>query len=355
MACVVYALSGQGRGHTSRGLAVADGLRGRGHDVVFCGGGTARSVLEDGGEQVIPAPTLRQVMRWNRLLLLTTGVANAGLVFRARRVVRDLREQFLEVEPDLVISDFDAFAHRAAADLGVPVVTVDHQQIVTETQPDPPVVDPFSRFVASQAVQRIVARTPERRLISTFYQPPLRDPNRATFVGPILRREILGLEAETGEHVLVYVNGSFRGRALEDALAPVDARFVVYGLEAQSSNTNVEYRTPSHDRFLRDLAGCRAVICTAGFTLISEALYLGKPVLAIPNGGIYEQALNAAYLERQGRGRAAKQLTTGAVQSFLKDAGGRSSTGVALEDGLPNVLDAVDDVLEARGPLQAEA
>ena len=165
MAHVLYALSGQGRGHTSRGLAVAAGLRARGHRVTFCGGGTARAVLEAGGEPVVPSPTLRQVMRWNRLLLLTTGARNAGLVLRARRVVDGLEDAVRALGVDLVVSDFDAFAWRAADRLGLPVVTVDHQQVVTETRPDPPVVDPFSQFVASQAVRRIVARRPVRRLI----------------------------------------------------------------------------------------------------------------------------------------------------------------------------------------------
>ncbi len=324
---------------------MAAGLRARGHRVTFCGGGTARTVLEDLGETVIAAPTLRQVMRWNRLLLLTTGARNAWTVLTSKRIVSRLTDAIREVGPDLVISDFDAFAHRAARHLGIPVVTVDHQQIVTETRPDPPVVDPFSQFVASNAVKRIIARRPERRLISTFFRPPLRDPSRATYVGPILRSEIHDLEATTGEHILVYVNGAVRPDRLVAALSPSRARFVVYGVEdAGRVEGGVEFRAPSHGQFLEDLASSRAVICTAGFTLISESLQLGKPVLAVPNGGIYEQALNAAYLERQGRGHASKRLTPKAVRSFL-DAADSMSPAPALEDGLPEVLDVLEGVL----------
>ncbi len=35
MARIIYALSGQGRGHTSRVIAISDELRRRGHEVVF--------------------------------------------------------------------------------------------------------------------------------------------------------------------------------------------------------------------------------------------------------------------------------------------------------------------------------
>jgi hypothetical protein len=68
-----------------------------------------------------------------------------------------------------------------------------------------------------------------------------------------------------------------------------------------------------------DLAAARAVVCTAGFTLLSEALYLGKPVLALPNRGFFEQALNALYLRRSGRGHARfGPVTPSAVGRFVR-------------------------------------
>src|SRR6185369_12152091 len=45
----------------------------------------------------------------------------------------------------------------------------------------------------------------------------------------------------------------------------------------------------SLDGFLRDLSGAKAVIANAGFSLISEGLYLDKPYLAIPVKNQFEQ------------------------------------------------------------------
>jgi predicted glycosyltransferase len=47
------------------------------------------------------------------------------------------------------------------------------------------------------------------------------------------------------------------------------------------------------EKFLAMMAGCRAVVCTAGFESVSEAAYLGKPVLMIPVQNHIEQFLNA--------------------------------------------------------------
>ena len=61
----------------------------------------------------------------------------------------------------------------------------------------------------------------------------------------------------------------------------------------------------------------QAVIATAGFTLISEALYLGKPYLAMPMSGQFEQELNAFQLAQCGFGAAMPELQAGSIGDFL--------------------------------------
>jgi uncharacterized protein (TIGR00661 family) len=71
------------------------------------------------------------------------------------------------------------------------------------------------------------------------------------------------------------------------------------------------------DAFLEDLAGCAYVVCGGSHTLISEALCLGKPVLALPVAGMFEQFLNAHYLKRSGFGDHAPMTAFSA--STLRD------------------------------------
>jgi hypothetical protein len=56
----------------------------------------------------------------------------------------------------------------------------------------------------------------------------------------------------------------------------------------------------SQDAFLEDLGRCRAFVGSAGFEAVCEAFHLGKPVLAVPTAGQYEQQLNAWDAERHG-------------------------------------------------------
>ena len=133
MARILYALSGANRGHTSRVLAVTEELRGRGHEVVFCGGGRALEILEGLGEQVFPVPPILQVMDGNRVLYWDTFKLNFPHFVGRSSIVARLLPQVEAYAPDLVVSDFEQYAPRCADLLGIPVLSFNHQQVVTET------------------------------------------------------------------------------------------------------------------------------------------------------------------------------------------------------------------------------
>ena len=96
------------------------------------------------------------------------------------------------------------------------------------------------------------------------------------------------------------------------------ANFIVYGARPGTKSKTLIIKPISRAGFLEDLAGARAVIATAGFSLISEALFLRKPILALPSQDQFEQLLNASQIESAGYGKAAYQDPTREdIESFL--------------------------------------
>ena len=347
MARILYALNGQGRGHTSRARAVTHTLRLRGHDVSFCCGGDAARRLRGEQEPVLEVPAPCELVRGNRVRLLATARHNLPLAVRTPEIVESLADRVRDLDPDLVVSDFEPFAPRAAERLGIPAVALSRQQILTETRCHVPL-----RFTASAALTRlgIGIMTPhrlfERIIVPSFFFPPLRPGRDADLVPPIVRPEVLAARPRSGDHVLVYVNHADGSERLLEALRHVDARFVVYNIpppDQPETYPNLTFRrTGPH--FVDDLASARAVVCTAGFTLLSEARYLGKPVLAVPNRGFFEQALNALYHRRAGGGAAVfGPITTAAVAQFLR-------TLPAVTAGGPLGNEAAADHVEAACP-----
>lgn len=322
MARIIYALSGQGRGHASRVMAISDALRARGHEIVFCCGGTAREILASKEEPVIPVPPLRQIVEGNEVRVLQTLRRNWSQIVNLDQIVSDLATQFAMYDPDLVVTDFEAFSHRAAARMNLPVISFNHQQIVTETRYSLPPKFRFEAMLTSLAVRLIVPKHPEHVLITSFFFPEVRHPSNTTLVPPIIRPAVQKLIPVQGEHILVYYNSTEGAEHVLQVLRSIDAQFIVYNFtppESTSRYPNVKFKEPCIEEFLEDLASSRAVLSTAGFTLTSEALYLGKPLLVVPNRGVFEQALNALFLEREGLGAAVldRALTAEDITSFL--------------------------------------
>ncbi|HNS23055.1 MAG TPA: glycosyltransferase family protein [Sedimentisphaerales bacterium] len=79
-----------------------------------------------------------------------------------------------------------------------------------------------------------------------------------------------------------------------------DHQFRIHGFNEARRCGNCEFKETSTEGFLQDLASCRGVIATAGFSLLSECLYFRKKGLLLPVQGQYEQIVNARYAEKLG-------------------------------------------------------
>lgn len=322
MARILYALSGQGRGHTSRVMAISSALRVRGHELCFICGGTARAILEEQGEPIIPVPALRHEVEANRLRLWKTLKANWKHVVLMPWHVRRLAERMAAFEPDLLITDFEVYSVRAARKLGVPVLSLNHQQVVTETTYQLPKQYRHGSLLTGVVINAIAPSKSSHTILTSFFFLPLKNPETTTLVPPIIRPEVQNLTVRQGEHVLVYLNDSAGVEHVLEALEEVDADFILYNVPDPGRSAdypNLTFKEPSLGSFLEDLASCKALVSTAGYTLISEALYLGKPMLVMPNRGIFEQTINALFLEREGLGEAVidRDLTATDVTTFL--------------------------------------
>lgn len=351
MARLMYGLSGEGRGHASRAVAVVSELRCRGHEVRFCCGGVAQRVLERRGEDVIPIPSLEYVLDGNQLQLWRTARNIVPKLAGAGTTVKRLCGVFETYDPALLIADFEPFSTRAAEWSGVPVLSLTHPQLITETEYSVRPRDWLHATLARLATHLIAPWRPIHVLITSFYQPPLKRPARTTLIPPILRSDVRTLDPAEGDHVLVYYNHGEGAGNLLRALKAAGQEAVIYGFPeglVPEGDPYLQIRRPSREGFLEDLATSRAVISTAGFTLLSEALYLGKPVLAVPNQGLFEQTLNARHLARLGHGEWVEQenLTPEFIQGFLGRAEQyRSQDSAPVDCGTEEAVDHIERLL----------
>ena len=237
--------------------------------------------------------------------------------FNARAALHEA----IHFAPDLVMTDFSSFACAVGHAFGIPVVSVDHQHVLDRFEHPLRVLAPFmAEYQLARAV--VSAKTPrcDHYVVSSFFFPEEREKNRTptTLVGPLVRPEVEALTPTRGDHVLVYQTSSGDPHLLAALQANRETEFRVYGLGRTEKIDNVQLCAFDEQTFLADLASARAVISNGGFSAISEALYLGKPILSVPLAHQPEQELNARWLQALDLGVHAKRATAHSIRTFLK-------------------------------------
>ncbi|WP_338667714.1 glycosyltransferase family protein [Pseudodesulfovibrio methanolicus] len=295
MARIIYGVMGDSGGHINRSLAVAREMDE--HEFLFVGGGRVLEA-ERHGYRYSSLPMISTVLRDNRVHVTGT-VANFGhIILGYQKIVAGLCRQIEEFKPDLAITDYEFFLPKAARQCGLHCISLDHQHSITNTVHTPPSEQTVSRLITTGIIKALFSCA-DKYVVSSFFSLPGKD--NTTVVPPILHRDVLEVAPSEGSHVLVYMRSGV-GKNLLQGLQSTGRTCRIYGTQETGSQGDLHFMPPSREGFLTDLAASAYVICNGGHTLTSEALHLGKPVLALPTELFYEQFLNAHFLKKLGYG-----------------------------------------------------
>ncbi len=297
MARILYGVMGDARGHVSRALTIAQEMPE--HEFLFLGGGRAHD-LSAYGYRVEGLPMASTLYRNNRVDVAATALNALGVFLNRKKHVKRVSELIASFDPDLIISDYEYFTPLAALREGRLCVSLDHQHVLTHTRYEPPSEQRRSRFMTCGTIRALYSNC-SRFVIISFFQPLPENPATTWVLPPLIRREVRNQKPTEGDHVLVYQTSPTFQR-LFPVLERVGSRFLIYGFGEQPSRSNLVFKAFSTAGFLSDLASCRYAITNGGHNVISEALYLGKPVVSFPIVHAYEQFLNAFFLDRLGYG-----------------------------------------------------
>ncbi len=317
MANILYGVNGEGSGHSTRAKEVITHLQRQGHRVhVVSFDRGLRNLSES--FPVTEIFGLRITYINNRVRYKRTVASNLIKAPRAARSLKQLTRLIEEEKISLVITDFEPLTCHAGHRKRLPVIAIDNQHAITNTRISLP--PGYRRDAAAvKLVTRMMTPRANVYLVLSFFPAAAR--RRNTFVfPPIVRQEVLSTVPRSGDYALVYVTSP--AKDLAALLKQVRYKFIAYGFGCEGPNGssrdgNILFKKPSMEGFLRDLAGAGAVIANAGFSLVSEALHLGKPYLAIPVSHQFEQTLNAYYVDKMGYGAFWEKLNKEKIESFL--------------------------------------
>ena len=323
MARIVYAVAGEGFGHSSRSHLTGQRLIESGHEVIFAGSNKSLTYLrEHYGNRVKEIFGLTFDYKDGRVHPIKTIKKNILRLPTGDRINRKLFKGFFEeYQPDLIISDFEPFSAWWALRNNVPFFSIDHQHMLTHCKIRRPRGCGFS-MINAYMVTRCYYVSATSYIIVNFFKAPVKR-RSAVVAPPVVRPEVLSLKPHSGEYIVLYTTTGRNKEQLQELLGKFGSlKFHIYGFDECAENGNCIFKERSTSGFLADVAGSRGVVACAGFSLISECMHFKKRMLLLPLAGQYEQFINAYYVQLLGLGLSRSELNEQSLAEFLAETEG---------------------------------
>lgn len=325
----LFIVQGEGRGHFTQAITLENMLLRNGHEVVevLVGKNSSRT-LPGFFNRNIKAPVKRFLSpnflpsaENKRFNLKKSLVYNLVRIPEYIRSMCYINQRIKETEADMVINFYELLTGFTYALFrpSVPYVCIGHQYLFLHKDFKFPRKSPVELGLL-RFFTRLTSMCTEKRLALSFYEMPEDTANKISVIPPLLRQEILSLEAEKGNYIHGYMlNAGFADsvRAFHETHPAVPLHFF-WDKQDEEEVTRVDGTLSFHQiddvKFLNYMAGCRAYASTAGFESVCEAMFLGKPVIMVP--AHIEQDCNAFDAVRAGAGIVSDSFRLEALLNF---------------------------------------
>lgn len=318
---ILYGVPGEGMGHATRSKVIIDFLLEQNHHVQVVSSSRAYQFLNANfPHRVHEIEGMHFAFKDSKVSKTGTVVLNvknaSKLLFQNFAEYLALKKSFT---PDLVISDFETFTTLFAKTHDLPLISIDNMQVINRCKLEIPIPrSEKSNYAISKSIVKVKVPKAEHYFISSFFEAQIQKKN-TTLVPPIVREAIIKTQVQEGKHILMYQSSSNINHVIEVLHQIPDYTFYVYGFNQDLVHQNIVFKSFSEEGFVADLASAKAVIANGGFSFISEAVYLQKPIYSFPLQDQFEQFVNASYIEKLGYGRHFEQLTADHLNAFLID------------------------------------
>ena len=319
MAKIVYGVAGEGFGHSSRTHLIGQRLIDSGHEVMFIASEKSFKYLREYFAKKVKNITGMFLVYKNRdIRILQTVISNISRfpssVYNNFKLFKDYLAPF---DPDLAITDFEPFTAYWASSNNIPLISIDHEHLLSNCMLDN-INNRIAKFNSSFVIKFFRIKANAYIVLNFFETPIIRD---NTFLAPpVVRQVVKEYEPALGEHILFYsTDNSNLDKLINIFNKFPNYQFVIYGFNKNLTQSNCIFKKTSTKNFIADLASSRAVIATAGFSLLSECLFFRKKMLLLPLLGQYEQLVNAHYIKKLNLGSSSYKLDEQVLGNFLNN------------------------------------
>jgi uncharacterized protein (TIGR00661 family) len=365
----LFIVQGEGRGHMTQAISFANLLQSNGHELVgvVIGKSKRRSVPEFFTREIkapihlVDSPNFETDQAEKRVSIKKTLLKNSLKLNTFGKSLLQINQIVKSERPDVILNFYDLlgglynFIFRPKAQFWV----IGHQYLIEHPEftfaPDRP-LDKLL-FTLNTSLTSLGAK---ERLALSFLPKPNYPNQRIRVVPPLLRKEIRSLSPKQEDFFLAYmVNPGYGEEVRQFAEANPHLKIKAYWDKKEAEPVehplpNLSFHRVNDRTFMEDMAVCKALVCTAGFESVCEAMYLGKPVMVIPVAGQYEQACNAIDAVASGAGIASTNFDFAKLEQFQKPESAGSTLYRDWVDSWPVVFREIASENSIREPERPE-
>lgn len=313
---IFYCICGEGMGHAIRSSVIIDRIKDK-YDVYIFSSDRAYKYLNEKFDNVYKIGGFNTVYINNKVNNTKTLInALKRNPLNIKEGYEELYKKARKLSPDVIVTDFEIYATMVSKLLSIPLISLDNIHMITQTAIDYPPKHQGEMLKAKGVIKSYVIK-PKIHILTSFFYPKIKPKKRAVLYPPVIREDILKLEPTIENHIIVYQTSKESVKLVEQ-LKSLNEKFIVYGFNKDEVDENLTYKLFNENEFYNDLASAKAVICNGGFTFISEAISLKKPIYSVPAIGNFEQTLNGFYVQKLGYGEYHEEMSPKKVEKFLK-------------------------------------
>lgn len=329
----VFAVQGEGRGHLTQAIAVYEMLTRRGHLVkaVLIGSSNRREIPAFVKERIkvpiitYPSPNF-VTDKENKSIQIGKTIRNNLFKWKVfRKSITTIKDVLQQHQPDIVLNFYEPLIGLGSffKPMHPNIVSIAHQFIYLHPEFQFPKGGNQSDQFAIKQYTKLTAKGSAKLVALSFYPLQQQVYKNIIVSPPLLRKEVAEQELYNGKHLLVYIlNSGYMQDIINWNKANPQTEIHCFTDSAtvkgkwQYSDT-LCFHSLDDKKFLCYMAGAKALVTTAGFESVCEALYMGKPALMVPVKGHFEQWCNARDAAKAGAGIYADGFDLDALLRYL--------------------------------------
>jgi uncharacterized protein (TIGR00661 family) len=242
-------------------------------------------------------------------MVFQTFIKSPSSFLKVRRIIK-------EFKPDILITDAEPISFSASFFSSIKRVSIDNPQALLYRRYKIKFGEYFAWFALFIVVKLSVFGA-DKYLIYDFSDEQIDNP-KVMFLKPLIQEGILKQKPTYGNHIFVYQT-SISTEFITGILKKIDETFIIYGFNKELVDENLIFKRFNEDDFYHDIASAKAVVANGGFTVLSEALYLKKPIFSLPIRHQFEQVINGQFIEKLGAGVHKMDFCKEDLEDFLQN------------------------------------